>query len=124
MTEKPAIHRTGHRGEEAAQRLVIERGWHIEGRRLRVRAGEIDILATRTSPAGEETFGLVVEVKTTRGSSGDPGERVDTAKRQRLFRIAAELVHSRGFAEVHVAVVAVHLTADGTTLTWRDIDPF
>ncbi len=122
VRSRPRAHLTGERGEHAAAKLVQQRGWRVVGRNVRMRAGEADILASRAH-AGE-SHGLVVEVKATRQPDSDPAVRVDAKKRARLFKMAEEWLSENHFDEVHVAMIAVCISADHEQLTWWDIEPF
>lgn len=74
----------GQWGEEMACRLLWKKGYRILGRNLRLKGGEIDVVAERK---GRVHF---VEVKTrTSDSLGAPEERVDADKRK-VLRLAAE----------------------------------
>lgn len=66
--------------EVAAQYLENVRGWHVIGRRVRFREGEIDLIAE--TPEGELRF---VEVKARRSEKfGSVVESVTTQKIMRL----------------------------------------
>ena len=69
----------GRRGEAFAARWLAERGWEVVARRVRTKAGEIDLIAKRP--------GLIafVEVK-TRASAVELDLAIDAA---RLARVAA-----------------------------------
>lgn len=80
--------RRGRRGETLAMLLLIAKGYRILERRLRTRAGEIDLVAR--SPLGIVCF---VEVK-TRGSLGEAREALLPRQRDRIAR-AAEVYLAR-----------------------------
>lgn len=74
---------TGPKGEEAAARFFIRKGYRIRERNYRCRFGEIDIVA--------EVDGYLVfaEVKTRKeGSLLLPREAVDARKQARLIKTA------------------------------------
>ena len=78
-------------GESLAAAYLEQRGWRIVERNLRLREGEIDIVAAR---AGVLAF---VEVKTRQSSAfGSPADAV-TWRKQRKIRLLA----SRYLAERH-----------------------
>lgn len=79
-----AAERRGRRGEFVATLLLIAKGYRILGRRVRTRAGEIDLVAR--SPRGIVCF---VEVK-TRNSMREAQEALLPRQETRIAR-AAEL---------------------------------
>jgi putative endonuclease len=79
-----AAERRGRRGEFVATLLLIAKGYRILGRRVRTRAGEIDLVAR--SPRGILCF---VEVK-TRNSMREAQEALLRRQETRIAR-AAEL---------------------------------
>lgn len=75
--------RTGDWGEDIAAAYLVERGYRIEARNLRIGRGEIDIVAI-----GEGVLAMV-EVKSGRSRRyGRPEERVTRAKQRQLCRLA------------------------------------
>lgn len=73
----------GNIGEEAACRLLEEKGYVIRERNYRCRRGEIDIIACR------ENRICFVEVKTRQsGRFGSPCEAVDGEKKKRMLLTA------------------------------------
>jgi putative endonuclease len=111
----------GALGEEVAARHLVRHGWRILGRRLRTRAGEADLVASR-----DRTL-AVVEVKTGRVSPAPipaghrpseawglrwrPGFRCDAQRLARLRRVADAIARagSRDPAETRVDLVEVLL---------------
>jgi putative endonuclease len=94
VAEPPARfrpHDLGRRGEAAAADFLRSLGFRILERRLRSRAGEIDLVA-----AEGETL-VFVEVKSRSGEGfGRPAEAVDRRKQARMTRAAAAYLVSLG----------------------------
>ncbi len=85
MAPRSPENETGGRlGESAAADWLEERGFRIEARNYRCRAGEVDIV-------GWQRDSLVfVEVRSRRSALfGQPAESVDSVKQRRLVRAAA-----------------------------------
>lgn len=94
----------GARGEEAAVRFLLRRGYLILERNWTCFAGEADIIALR-----EDTLAFI-EVKTRRGArKGFPAEAVNAAKREKYERIALAYVqdHFLGEAVVRFDVISI-----------------
>lgn len=73
----------GQRGEAAAARYLMRRGYKILARGNRLDPGELDIVA-----ADRDTI-VFVEVKTRQShDAGHPAEAVDAIKQRRLTRLA------------------------------------
>jgi putative endonuclease len=71
----------GDRGERAAERHLLRKGFIILERSYEDKLGEIDLIAV----AGRTI--VFVEVKTrTSDIAGDPAEAVDTAKQEKIVR--------------------------------------
>jgi putative endonuclease len=102
----------GTKGERAAGRELRRRGYSILGRNLATPRGEVDLLA-------EEGGDLVlVEVKTTAGRGGLPGDlRVDRRKRARLLRAGAWLARTEAFRGRFFRLDLVAVTYDGRRRT-------
>ena len=81
-----------HAGDEAEARVaahLVEMGWHVLGRQLRVGRAEIDLLAIDPGPPAAL---VVVEVRwRARRDFGLAEETVDGRKRARLHRAAFAL---------------------------------
>ncbi|MDE2508850.1 MAG: YraN family protein [Planctomycetota bacterium] len=75
----------GDRGELAAARYLKKLGWRILARGVRVRHGEIDLIAV------DDRTLVYVEVKTRR--RGCPAEAVTLEKQRRLTRAARRFAH-------------------------------
>lgn len=93
--------------EEQVARRLIESGWSILARQLRVGRGEIDILATDPGPPGRL---VVVEVRWRSGRAfGQVEETFDWRKRAQLVRachrlLAARLPDGRRLPRLPIAV--------------------
>ena len=88
-TDRHAAQRRGHRSETVAALWLRLKGYRILARRLKTRAGEIDLVAAAP-------FGLVcfVEVK-ARGSTRTAAESVGPAQQTRIARAASLYLASR-----------------------------
>jgi putative endonuclease len=84
LSLKRAAERRGRRGEFLAMLALVLKGYRILGRRIRTRAGEIDMVAR--TPGGIVCF---IEVK-TRNSLRDAQEAILPRQEARIAR-AAEL---------------------------------
>ena len=99
----------GRHGEDAATRLLVERGYEILHRNWRCRLGEIDIVATDGHTL------VICEVKTRRGgSAGTAVEAVGPEKRRRLIRLATAYILAARVPDVSVRfdVVAIDVKGD------------
>jgi len=83
-----AAYRAGLRAELWAAALLIFKGYRILARRMKTRAGEIDLIVRR---GGTLVF---VEVK-ARGAMGDAAEALSLRQRERLARAAELYLASR-----------------------------
>lgn len=84
----------GERGEHAAAKFLRRQGFQIIERRLRLRLGEIDIIAV---DGGAVVF---VEVKTRRSTQlGRPAESISGTQQSRLTRAALAFLKSHGLLE-------------------------
>ena len=81
--------RRGHRGESFAVWWLRLKGYRLLGRRIRTRAGEIDLVAL--APFGPVCF---IEVK-RRGQERAAAEAVGAAQRTRIARAASVYLASR-----------------------------
>lgn len=75
----------GTNGEAAAARFLEGLGYHVIGRNVRFRAGEIDLIAR------DGTFLVFVEVKTRLSATVGTGEEAITPSKQRQLIRLAEL---------------------------------
>ncbi|MCK6529352.1 YraN family protein [Myxococcota bacterium] len=102
---------TGRQGEEAVVRWLRRRGHVVLARNHRAAGGELDIVSRR---GGAIYF---IEVRTrAAGAMVEPGESVDSAKRNRL--IAAARSWLRGSAPHDRSLLAVAAVRPGW-LGWR-----
>lgn len=101
----------GRVGEDLAAAHLSACGWQIVERNLRLRQGELDIVALA------HTTLVFVEVKTRRSFvTGVPQAAVTPDKLRRLRRLAGEYLMERStpHRDVRIDVVAVHAHLDGT----------
>jgi putative endonuclease len=96
--------RIGRKGEDAAARLLAERGYDVLARNVRTPSGELDLVAVH----GEYT--VFVEIKARHGRAhGLPEEAVTPAKKARLRAAAQHYLQERNMMEtpwrIDVAVV-------------------
>jgi putative endonuclease len=99
----------GERGEDAAARFLKRRGYHILGRHVDTRHGEIDIIAVDGRTV------VFVEVKTRHSAdAGHPTEAVDEAKQERLTRGALAYLKAQGLLKYSARfdVIAITWPAD------------
>ena len=101
----------GRQGEALAVAYLRKNGYQILERNLRMKFGEIDLVARK---AGTLCF---VEIKArTSLQFGWPEEGVTAEKQRRLGRLASGYLQRRGLSEVPVRfdVVSVLLAPDGS----------
>ncbi|WP_394214572.1 YraN family protein [Brachybacterium vulturis] len=101
----------GRAGEDLAAAHLGACGWQIVERNLRLRHGELDIVALA------HTTLVFVEVKTRRSFvTGVPQAAVTPDKLRRLRRLAGAYLMERStpHRDVRIDVVAVHAHPDGT----------
>jgi len=81
----------GRRGEDLAAEFLVQKGWTLLGRNVRVGRREVDIIATRGAILA------FVEVKTRRGKAfGTPLESISPQKMRDVARAAAGWLRDRG----------------------------
>lgn len=100
----------GRAGEDLAAAHLKARGWQVIERNLRLRHGELDIVAL------DRTTLVFLEVKTRRSFvTGVPQAAVTPTKLRRLRRLAGEYLMERStpHRDVRIDVVAVHAQLDG-----------
>ena len=98
---------SGRRGERVAARHLKRAGYRILGRNVRLRQGEIDLLAE----APDRRTIVIVEVKSGASDAVAPEHHVNAAKQRKLTALAAELARRRRFSArpMRFDVVAVVL---------------
>ena len=95
----------GERGEDAAARFLKRRGYHILGRQVDTRQGEIDIIAVDGRTV------VFVEVKTRNSTdAGHPTEAIDEAKQARLTRAALAYLKAQGLLKYAARFDVVAIT--------------
>lgn len=108
MTYRSA--RIGEAGEEMAAAYLAEKGLKIVARRVRLKRGELDIVARN----GREW--VFVEVKTRSSSHmGTAAEAMTGSKAKRMERAVLQYLeqHNLGDAPVRCDLVTVDFTPDG-----------
>ena len=106
--------RLGRAGEDAAVDALRARGYRIVARNIRLRGGELDVIA---EDAGTIVF---VEVKARRSSAfGTPAEAVGPRKQRTLCHLALRYLAGRGLGErpCRFDVVEVWVDAAGALRT-------
>ena len=96
--------RAGASAEDAATRLLLERGYRIVERNFRCRAGELDLVALDR--------GVLVFVEVRSRADADHGhaaEMVDAHKQRQVARVAEHYLAMRdpSYEEVRFDVVAI-----------------
>ncbi|HUP49627.1 MAG TPA: YraN family protein [Thermoanaerobaculia bacterium] len=105
-----AIAALGRLGEIRATWFYLLRGYRIVGRNVRLRSGEIDLVARRGRTL------VVAEVKTRQSlAAGEGHEAVGPEKRRRLIRLAGEYLARHGRARVELRYDVLSLFWNG----WR-----
>ena len=102
---------TGRRGEDAAERIYVCRGYRVLARNWRCRIGELDLVLAR----GEVL--VICEVKTRRGGRFGAGfEAVDARKRHKVRAVAEVFLQQPGFTPraVRFDVASVWVRPDGS----------
>lgn len=96
----------GRRGERAAARFLKRKGYRIIGRNVRLRRGEIDLIAL----APDRRTIVIVEVKTRRDATISPQLSVTAAKERTLVALTDELIAMNRWRDrpVRIDIVDVH----------------
>jgi putative endonuclease len=95
----------GFRGERAAQRFLKRKGYRIVARGLRLRGGELDLVAVDGRTV------VFVEVKTrTSHDAGHPAEAVDHNKQKRITRAALRFIQRHGLFDCRCRFDVVAVT--------------
>lgn len=98
----------GQRGEMAAARYLREQGYIVVAQRLRMRRGEIDLVAVDGRTV------VFVEVKTrTSDQAGHPADAVDAAKQRRLTQLALAFLRQHDLLQYPARF-------DVVAVTWPD----
>jgi putative endonuclease len=101
----------GRRGEAAAERRYVARGYRVLARNWRCTIGELDLVVARGTTL------VICEVKTRRGSRYGGGfEAVDARKRQKLRALAEVFLqqHRLSPSTIRFDVASVRLRVDGS----------
>ncbi len=98
-------------GEEYARTHLTALGYRVRGRNIRLKAGEIDILAYE---GGALVF-IEVRTREVGGRFGTPEESITRVKAERLARVANEYLRTLKVLPVswRIDIVAMDVTADG-----------
>lgn len=103
----------GKAGEDLAERYLSRRGYEIVERRLRVRGGELDLVARD----GKEW--VFVEVKTRADNSmGSAAEAMTRGKIARFARAVRMYAYSHGLEKqaIRLDVIAIDFAGDEPTI--------
>jgi putative endonuclease len=102
--------RLGARGEELAERVLLDAGMAIVDRNWRCREGEIDLIAV--DEVGGKSTVVFCEVKLRRGRGfGSPLEAVTFEKVRRLRRAAAAWLREHPVAGMEIRIDVIGLLA-------------
>ena len=86
----------GDRGEIAAERFLLRKGWYIVARGFETELGEIDLIAVASDTV------VFVEVKTrTSTSHGLPEEAVDEEKQRKIASMADAFIRRHQLRQQH-----------------------
>lgn len=95
----------GTSGEDLATEFLVDKGYKILDRNLRLKVGEIDILAQ-----DKDTI-VIVEVKTKRYvNQGRPEEQVDYFKQRKLCLLARAISQQYPDQPIRIDVIAIDET--------------
>lgn len=95
----------GASGEELAEEYLVEKGYKILQRNLRLKMGEIDILAQDSKTI------VIVEVKTKRYiNQGRPEEQVDYFKQRKLRLLGRAISQQYPNQPIRIDVIAIDET--------------
>ena len=107
----PAAHTSelGARAEEFAAHHLRQQGYHIDQRNLRLRQGEVDMIALH------EGWLVVVEVRSYKqGSPLPPHATLSREKQARLRRLAEEVRKRQGRTALPVRIDLVEVGTDAS----------
>lgn len=108
MFDKSRNKTTGNRGEDAAAEHLINRGYKILQRNLRLFCGEIDILAEH-----KKTI-VVVEVKTVRGEGFGLAQELVRYKKQQKLRLLGRAIEQQ-YPRRHIRIDVI-----GVDFSWGE----
>jgi putative endonuclease len=95
----------GERGEDHAARYLKRLGYHLLGRGMGSRVGEIDIVAVDGRTV------VFVEVKTRSSTAaGSPAEAIDGRKQDRMTRAALAYLKAQGLLEYQARFDVIAIT--------------
>ena len=113
MQRKGAHNKLGETGEELAAEFLISKEYRIMARNLRLKTGEIDILAQ-----GDDSL-VVVEVKTRTSSTFiDPVFALSPAKIRKLRLLASIIAAQNPGINVRIDGIIVSYQSGKPELTW------
>jgi len=103
--------RSGLRGERRAATFLRRQGYHIVARNLRVKNGEIDLVALTP----DRRMVVIVEVKSGQAGNLPPEVHVNRAKQRKLITLAGSLLRRKGMQgkAVRFDVIAVEFQNEG-----------
>jgi len=106
----------GRAAEEAAARHLIQHGWRLLGRNVRIGRGELDIVARR----GPVLAFVEVKARRTR-TCGAPEDAVGAMKRRQVARLAELWLAARPWAltgvdDVRFDIIAVDSSSFPSTI--------
>jgi putative endonuclease len=101
---------TGNAGEDAAAKYLLEIGYKILARNLRLFCGEFDILAE------DKKTVVIVEVKTVRGSGFGLAQELVRFKKQNKLRLLARAIEQQyPNRALRIDLIGVEFHFDGET---------
>lgn len=118
---KGASRALGRKGEDAAARFLVQRGYDILERNWTCFAGEADIIALDCNAL------VFVEVKTRSDiRKGFPSEAVDAKKRERYERIALAYIAESSYVDIPIRfdVVSIVVAPNNRAVIRHHIDAF
>lgn len=111
MYDKTKNKSTGNLGEDTATEYLINKGYKVLARNLRLFCGEIDILAQ------DKKIIVLVEVKTVRGSGfGLAQELVRYKKQQKLKLLGRALEQQYPNSTIRIDVIGVDFSSGEPTI--------
>lgn len=103
-------------GERLAAEWLEARGYRIAARNLHLGPDEADLVVVE--PGGPPFVLAIVEVKSSRNAAAPAHHRIDRGKRQRMIRLARQLVSCEALCDTFVRfdAVSVDLSRDPARL--------